>query len=384
MKDSYTGQLTPIQGYFRRSKQTMTWKIILILGMVLIGLLAVVGVIEQQLSIIFGAVVGLMIIGGLAFRRHNDSLVSVILDPSKLTIKGGGYHIEMKAPFRYQTGIQRIRASRRAPEFYYVRMVLDVYGKPLVLEERVPSGVQPPRLDEIISLSDALGIAELSNIKPYPGTLWLIIQRFEELSSQSTREQIERDIENLYRIGEQQLNSESYYAAIQTFSEIIRLTPESPYPYYNRGMAYFYFGGNHDKALRDLTTVIRLKPKFDKAYRMRGLVKADEQDWVGVRDDLTEAIRLNPDKSELYNIRGGASYSLQDYQSAVKDFDRAIELGGMNPEPYHNRGLVKHRLGDLDGAIADFSQAIKLNPAFNAAQKSLTLAEQEKQELGRV
>jgi tetratricopeptide (TPR) repeat protein len=261
-------------------------------------------------------------------------------------------------------------------------MVLDVYGKPLVFEEQVSAGVQPPKLEEILGLSSALGIAELSSTKYYPSTLWSVIKQLDAMLSQSNPDQIERDIERLYHTGEQQLNTKSYYGAIQTFSEIIRLTPESPYPYYNRGTAYFYHGQNYDKAIRDLTTVIRLKPKFDKAYRMRGLVRAEKGDWAGLRDDCNEAIRLNFTDAELYNIRGGACYRLKDYQAALADFDRAIQLDRTNPEPYHNRGLVRQHQGNLDGAIADFQYAMKLNPFFESARKSLERAEYEKEQRG--
>ena len=378
MNQNTTNQHTPVEGYFRRSKQSALWILVFSIVLIIGGAVAVIGFLEEQLPVTVGAIVVVIVIGLLAWRRQSKQLVRVQLMDSKLLIKGAGYHIQLQSPFRYQTGVHRIRATRRTPETNYVRMVLDVYGKPLVFEEQVLFGVQPPQLDEILGISSALGIAELSSVNNFPSTLWAIIQEFEAMNAQSNPDQVERDIERLYHTGGQQLSSKSYYGAIQTFSEVIRLTPDSPLPYYNRGMAYFYHGQNYDKAIRDLTTAIRLKPKFDKAYRLRGLVRAEKGDWAGLRDDCTEAIRLNSTDDELYNIRGGACYRLTDYQAALTDFDRAIQLNGNNPEPYHNRGLVKQGMSDLDGAIADFQYAMKLNPFFESARKSLERAEFEK------
>lgn len=378
MNPSYTHQQLPVEGYFRRSKQSMLRIVIFLLTLLIGGIVAVMGMIEQEPVATVGAITAVIIVGILTWRRSRNQIVSVHLADGKLLIKGAGYHIHLQAPFRYQTGVQRIRATGRTPEYHYVRMVLDVYGKPLVFEEQVPSGVQPPKLSEITGVSSALGIAELSSVKYFPSTLWSLIQEFDAMIAQIDPDQIERDIESLYRTGEHQLNTKSYYGAIQTFSEIIRLTPESPYPYYNRGMAHFYHGQNYDKAIRDLTTAIRLRPKFDKAYRMRGLVRAEKGDWAGLRDDATEAIRLNSTDADLYNIRGGACYRLKDYQAALTDFDRAIQLNNNIPEPYHNRGLVKQRLGNLDGAIVDFERAMTLNPFFESARKSLERAQYEK------
>ena len=380
MNQNYVYQHLPIEGYFRRSKQSRMGIALFMIVMLIGGIVAVIGVMEEEWLALVGAILAVIIIGILLWRRQHQVIKLQFID-SKLLIKGAGYHIQLQAPFRYQTGVQRIRATGRTPEFHYVRMVLDVYGKPLVFEEQVPSGVQAPKLDEIVGVSSALGIAELSSIKHYPSTLWSLIQQFEAMLSQIDPEQVERDIESLYRTGEHQLNSKGYYGAIQTFSEIIRLTPNSPYPYFNRGVAHFYHGQNYDKAIRDLTTAIRLKPKFDKAYRMRGMVRAEKGDWAGLRDDATEAIRLNSTDGDLYNIRGGACYQLKDDQSALADFDRAIQLISDKPDPYHNRGLVKQRLGLLDDAIADFQHAMQLNPFFEPARKSLERAEYEKSQL---
>jgi len=374
--------LAPIEGYFRRSKQTYYWNLLFSLAVVLGSIVIVIGLMEQQMIMVVGAIVVMVLVGLVTLRQQSRQMVKLTLADGLLVIKGGGYHIEMQAPFRYQTGVERIRATRRTPEFYYVRMVLDVYGKPLVLEEQVPSGIQPPKLDEIFGVSSALGIAELSSVNQYPGTLWSIIQQLGAKATAGQREQVKRDIESLYRIGGQQLNAGHYGEAIKMFSEIIRLTPDSPYPYYNRGMARYYQRRDFDKAITDLTTALRLKPKFDKAYRMRGLVKAEQGDWAGLRDDCTSAIKLKPNDSELYNMRGGACYRLQDYQSALADFDRAIQLDNTKPEPYHNRGLVKQRLGNLDGALADFRQALHWNPVFELARKSIERVEYEKQQLG--
>lgn len=373
---------TLIEGYFRRSQRSVGRTVLFGLVM-LIGVGAIIWGITQQEYLVVAITSALMILISIGFLRgRKRTRIRVRFKDGTLTVQGGGYHIQLKEPFRYQAGVERIRPTRNMPEFHYVRLVVDVYGKPLVFEEHVPTGVQPPDLDEIIGASSALGIAELSSLETFPGTLWAIIQKLDATRDKSQQSRLQMDIEQLYRIGGNQLNSEDYYGAIRTFSEIVRLTPESPFAYYNRGIAHFYRKEDLSRAITDLTTAIRLKPDFDKAYRMRGLTRSEQGDWAGLRDDISTAIQLNPRDGDLYNIRGGACFRLQDYQSALADFDKATQLSGHNPEPYHNRGLVKQRIGDINGAIADFRQALFLNPHFERSRESLQEAEAQKRELG--
>ena len=329
------------------------------------------GLLAQSPALIaagMGLGVAVLVFGRLWKRPQR---VKVTLAGTELRVRGAGYDIQLMAPFRFKTGVKRKAATERGEETCFVRMVLDVRGKPLVFEEQVLAGYVPPPLDEIVGISSALGIAELRSVTPYPGTLWALIERMEALSAAATRAAKDEQVESLLRVGRQQVADRAYDAAIETFSAVIRQQPDSALAYYSRGGARYAANRDLEKAISDLTTALRLDPKRHGAYRMRGLVRARRGDWSGLRDDCSLALQLQPQSAELFNLRGTACYRLQDYEAALSNYEKAIALEPNKAESYYNRGLARRRRGELAGALADFKKALGLNPVLVEARREL-------------
>ena len=303
--------------------------------------------------------------------RSRRRRVRVRLTSDQFIVSGDGYDARVMAPFRFKTGVERKPASERQEETGFLRMVIDVHGKPLVLEEQLLPGSYPPPLDEIKGISSALGIAELTSDTPYPGTLWSLIERMEALAQISTPTSIKDEVASLLRIGHDQMNHRRFSEAIETFGSVIRLRPNSAQAYYSRGEARYFAREELDKAINDLTTALRLDPKQFKAYRMRGLVHAAKSDWAGMREDISLALQHNPGSAELHNLRGTACYRQGDYEAALANFERAIHLDAKRHESFYNRGLVKRQQGKLEQAMEDFQWALELNPAFADAERAI-------------
>ncbi|MDE2853319.1 MAG: tetratricopeptide repeat protein [Chloroflexota bacterium] len=313
----------------------------------------------------------------LAARHSRPKLVKVSLANAAFRVSGDGYDIQLEAPFRFKTGVERILATDQQDEQCFVRMVIDAHGKPLVLEEQVPAGYYPPQLDEIVGKASALGVAELTSLSPYPGALWALIEALESLTEAEPAAKLEENVESLYRIGRQQLADQQYAEAIETFSALIRQRPDSAAAYYSRGSARYHARADLDRAINDLTTALRLEPHQYKAYRMRGLARARQGDWAGLRDDCSLALQYYPNSAELHNLRGTACYRLQDFAAALSSFEEAVRLDASRHESFYNRGLAKQRQGKLADAIEDFQQALNLNPAFVEAQRNLQAARRQ-------
>ncbi|MCY4062943.1 MAG: tetratricopeptide repeat protein [Chloroflexi bacterium] len=317
--------------------------------------------------------IGFLLIASLK-RKSRIQRVRARLQDSIFTVAGDGYDIYLEPPFRFKTGVERILATEKQDETCFVRMVIDVHGKPLVLEEQVLAGAFPPQLDEIVGKSSALGIAELTSLTAYPGTLWALIEGFESFAQVGAVGELAADVQSLYRIGRQQLVDKDYLEAIETFSGLLRQHPDSAPAYYNRGAARYHARIDLGKAINDLTTALRLEPNQYKAYRMRGLARAQQGDWAGLRDDCSLALQFHPTSAELHNLRGTACYRLKDYDAALASFEDAVRLDASRHESFYNRGLARHRQGKLAEAVEDFQQALILNPAFVEAQRNLNKA----------
>ena len=371
MPGAQPSQPVVIQGDFRRtdSRRIRRGPLLLMLATILISLTGSLAL-QQLWPLALGVIVSL-IVRVLQILHTKQSTVKLRLEDSLLTINGDGYQIRLEAPFRYRTGVERHQMTKRKDEACFVRVVLDVLGKPLVLEEQVLPGYLPPKLDEIAGLSSALGMAELTSFTAFPGTLWELIQHFETRLLQGGTEKIDIDIASLFRLGNQQFKDRIYSEAIGTFSAIIKLRPDSALAYYSRGAARYQHRVDLGKAINDLSTSLRLEPDQFRVYRMRGLVHGQTGDWAAMREDCTKAIRLQGSSADLYNLRGSACFRLQDFEAAISDFNQAIQIDNSKPEPLYNRGLVWQRQMKLPEAIADFQSALRLNPRFDAATRSI-------------
>ena len=317
------------------------------------------------IAVIVAALVWLFVVGK---RRRR---VRVRLDKAILTVSGDGYDIRLSAPFRCKTGVERRSPTDRDQETCFIRMVIDVHGKPLVFEEQVQAGDIPPPLDEIVGISSALGMAELTSLTPYPGTLWALIEQMRIYEQSSQRAESDETIRSLSYMGERQLSNKQYIEAIDTYSTIIRQAPDTAAAYFGRGSARYFARRDLDRAVNDLTTTLRLDPRRSQVYRMRALVRAALEDWTSLRDDCSAALQHLAQTAELYNLRGTASFRLGDFEGAMADFESAIKLEPGRPESYYNRGLARQQTGRRREALADFEHALRLNPEFEPAKRSL-------------
>ncbi len=369
-------QVPVIEGYFRRS-QSKRSILRIVPAMLSIAIIAAIGfALGTPMLIVACLVLAVSVLFYIGIRRRRQRVI-VRLDGRTFTVSGDGYDIRLEAPFRFKTGVERGLATDREEEYCFVRMVVDAHGKPLVLEEAVLAGSYPPPLDEIVGSSSALGMAELTSLKPYPGPLWSLIERIEAMVQASKQSEADETVLSLNRIGEQQMAEKQYAEAILTFSAIIRQAPNEAAAYRGRGAARYFARKELDKAVNDLTTALRLDPTLHEVYRLRGLARAQQGDWAGLRDDSSAALQHFPASAELRNLRGTACYRLQDYDGALADFEQAIRLEPHRHEAFYNRGLLRQQKGALDEALVDFQQAMRLNSDFSEAARTIDVLQRQ-------
>ncbi|MCY4605898.1 MAG: tetratricopeptide repeat protein [Gemmatimonadetes bacterium] len=227
----------------------------------------------------------------------------------------------------------------------------------------------------------------------------------EELIIESaSKEQIQKDLEELHDIREESLfpdfvgfaytqrynapypvpDAEEYISrgvearqrgqysdAIENFTKAIELKPDYAEVYYDRGLAYhslvyhsraYHSKGEYDHAILDYTKAIELKPDYAEAYHARGSAYGGQDENYRAIQDLTKAIELNPDAAEAYAVRGG-NYNIQgEFDRAIQDSTKAIELNPDCDRAYAVRGAAYGGQGKYDRAIQDLTKTIELNP----------------------
>ena len=119
----------------------------------------------------------------------------------------------------------------------------------------------------------------------------------------------------------------------ENLSDFVRLHPQDPNAYRNRGNAY-YRVGQFERAIEDYTMVIELAPDSD------------------------------PDFAAYYLNRGNAHYKLGQFERAIEDYTMVIEIIPSVGTFYANRALAHTALGNDQEAERDIEKAVELG--YNA------------------
>jgi tetratricopeptide (TPR) repeat protein len=82
-------------------------------------------------------------------------------------------------------------------------------------------------------------------------------------------------------------------AAIEDYSEAIRLNPKDPEAPYNRGLAYLR-SEKYDYAARDFSEAIRIQPRNAAVYVQRGMSRLYQGKEKEAEADFQKAYQIEP------------------------------------------------------------------------------------------
>ena len=83
---------------------------------------------------------------------------------------------------------------------------------------------------------------------------------------------------------------------------------------------------DYDRAFEDCNTAIRLDPNLPEAYNNRGIVYKLKGEIEPAIKDYNTAIELDPSFAYAYYNRGIVYYEREEYDLAIIDYSKAIEL----------------------------------------------------------
>ena len=154
--------------------------------------------------------------------------------------------------------------------------------------------------------------------------------------------------------------------ALESFTEAIKLNPNSALAYCNRSVIYFD-REDYEKALSDANKAVELDPTYALSYYNRGITNQNLQNYEQAVEDYNKAIELDPNLLAPYNNRGLILYAAQYYAYALNDFNKVIELNPNFAIAYNNRNLIHVALKDFNSALSDVNKAIELKPDYAEA-----------------
>src|ERR1700747_1245155 len=162
-----------------------------------------------------------------------------------------------------------------------------------------------------------------------------------------------------FRRGWDAANEHRYHDAITEYNEAIRLKPDDPSVYDNRGTVYQILK-QYPQAVADYSEAIRLKPDLAEAYNDRGNSYSALQQFDQAIADYTEAVRLRADFTAAFFIRALTYFVERRYDDAIKDCDALLLVNPNFPNAYFTRGNASYALKQYKEAIADYNRAISL------------------------
>lgn len=170
--------------------------------------------------------------------------------------------------------------------------------------------------------------------------------------------------------------------------------------YFNRGAAYRK-GGNNKRALADFNRVVKLRPRFAKAYYLRALTQHDlgaldeaiadmgryielkPKNWSAFYSravllrkkndpdralaDLDMAASLNPDATEVDLMRALTRSDKGEHAEAKAEIDKLVAARSRDATTYYARAIVSFRQRQFDAATTDLDKALGIKKNFAAA-----------------
>jgi tetratricopeptide (TPR) repeat protein len=154
---------------------------------------------------------------------------------------------------------------------------------------------------------------------------------------------------------------EDYIAAVQEFTEAIRLNPKDYEYYYYRGNA-FSDKGDHDSAIRDFDEAIRINPNNQLSYLRRARIyEWNKEDYDSAIRDYSEAIRIDPNNKINYMFRANLLFwDKEDYDSAIRDCSEVIRIDPNDGRAYNLRAQAHGAKGNKKSADNDYAKAKEL------------------------
>mmetsp|Transcript_120516 Transcript_120516/g.341538 ORF Transcript_120516/g.341538 Transcript_120516/m.341538 type:complete len:735 (-) Transcript_120516:101-2305(-) len=176
------------------------------------------------------------------------------------------------------------------------------------------------------------------------------------------------------------VNQGKYAEACANFDVIIIACPELASAYIGRGTARAMQRQIH-AAVDDFTEAIRLQPNFIEGYKRRGQARAAiGQEAAGV-EDLNAAIAIasktNASTVDLIMQRGLLKQKMGDLPGAKEDLMVGLDNNGTDPVLWNQKGLCEASMGCTAGAVECYQTCIGMHPTFKETYVNLAQAYKE-------
>jgi len=169
----------------------------------------------------------------------------------------------------------------------------------------------------------------------------------------------------LFLLGTTYVQQKNFQKGKEFLNISIKINNNFPESYNSRGII-FAEEGDYLNAIKDYNKALSLKTDYFDANLNKAIALKNISKFNDAIKHLETCIKLKPGNFKIYNILGNLFKDLKKYNSAEKYYTEAIRLNQNYAEAYSNRGdLLECNLKQFDKAIKDYDSAMRINENLN-------------------
>jgi len=169
----------------------------------------------------------------------------------------------------------------------------------------------------------------------------------------------------LFLLGTTYVQLKNFSKGKEFLNTSININNSFPESYNSRGII-FAEEGDYLNAIKDYDKALSLKKDYYDAHLNKAVALKNVSKFKEAIKYLELCIKLKPKDFKIYNNLGNISKDLKKYNSAKKYYTEAIKLNQNFAEAYSNRGeLLQLYFNEFEKAIEDYSASIKINENLN-------------------
>ena len=184
---------------------------------------------------------------------------------------------------------------------------------------------------------------------------------------------LQREEPNLYLIpflqGESAEHAQQWSAAEKHFGRALQLNPGFDQAALGLARALGY-EGKTDKAVSLLQSLVSANPRDFRTLFLMAQVQARTNPQAS-REALDKVLQIQPNFAPAYRERGMLNVQAQDYQAAGEDLAHAVSMGLTDAATYNFLGICYSRLGRFNDAVDSYSKALAADPKLAQAHLNL-------------
>ena len=157
---------------------------------------------------------------------------------------------------------------------------------------------------------------------------------------------------------DQWFSRREWRAAIEDYTNYLKLRPEDAEAYGHRGEAYCH-EDQVQLGLADFKSALEFKPDSIEARVGLSTIYLDLSAWDQAEKELTLAIEQSPRMARLYLLRSLARAGKEDVKGVIQDLDQCLVLDPNHHEAYARRALARQQAGSGDQEEEEWLKTIE-------------------------